>query len=93
MYIFISTHTFDLHDVCAIGGEREVLLGVDDLFLQEKVRNIPRDDVATVCVQALLHPGAANRAIDIIAREPSPSNPPTADWAAFFASNKANCKY
>ena len=37
------------------GGEREIVFGVDDDLLKEEVRNIPRADVATVCVEALTH--------------------------------------
>jgi uncharacterized protein YbjT (DUF2867 family) len=73
------------------GGEREVILGVDDELLKEKTRSIPRDDVAEVCIQALSQSGALNRAIDIIAREPGVGTP-TKDWKAFFSGNK-NCKY
>ena len=49
------------------GGSREVLFGVDDKFLAQKVRSIPRADVAEVCVQALKQPRSLNRAFDIIA--------------------------
>jgi uncharacterized protein YbjT (DUF2867 family) len=52
-----------------IGGEREIVSGVDDELLKEKVRSIPRDDVAEVCVQSMLEDGANNKAIDLIAKE------------------------
>lgn len=71
------------------GGKSEVLLGVDDNFLKETVRQIPRDDVATVCVKALTEEGAINRSIDIIAKE---SDAPTKDWKRFFAT-PGNCRY
>ena len=66
------------------GGERQIVLGVNDELLKEEVRNIPRGDVAEVCVQSLDNPDAQDRAIDIIARSPE-SGEPTTDWAAFFA--------
>lgn len=66
------------------GGERQIVLGVNDELLKEEVRNIPRGDVAEVCVQSLDNPDAQDRAIDIIARAPE-SGDPTTDWAAFFA--------
>lgn len=71
------------------GGERKIVLGVDDNLLKEEARNIPRGDVAEVCVQALDNANALDRAIDIIAIE---SEEPTVDWAGFF-SQKGNCVY
>ena len=43
------------------GGERELVLGVDDQLLAASPRSIPRADVAELCVQALLLPEARNR--------------------------------
>ena len=43
------------------GGERELVLGVDDQLLAASPRSIPRADVAVLCVQALLLPEARNR--------------------------------
>lgn len=75
------------------GGEREIVFGVDDALLKEKVRQIPRADVAEVCVQALGQSGALKRSFDIIGRLPEESlKGPTKDWAAFFAQ-KGDCKY
>ena len=45
------------------GGERELVLGVDDELLKETPRSIPRADVAELCVQALLQPDACNRCV------------------------------
>jgi len=70
------------------GGKSEVLLGADDAFLKETTRQIPRDDVAEVCVKSLTEDAAINRSIDIIAREGSP----TTNWASFF-STPGNCRY
>ena len=44
----------------------EKVYGVDDELLKEKVRSIPRDDVAEVCLQSLVHEDAVNRSFDII---------------------------
>ena len=44
------------------GGEREVLLGVDDGFIKAaRWRRIPRADVAELAVQALTLASATNR--------------------------------
>lgn len=45
------------------GGERELVLGVDDQLLAASPRSIPRADVAELCVQALLLPEARNRRV------------------------------
>jgi hypothetical protein len=43
------------------GGEREIVLGVDDELLKLKVRRIPRADVAELCIQSILLPEADKR--------------------------------
>ena len=46
------------------GGQREVLLGVDDGFITEnKYRSIPRADVAELAVQAVSLAEAKNRCV------------------------------
>lgn len=45
------------------GGERELVIGVDDELLSASPRSIPRADVAELCVQALLLPEAYNRCL------------------------------
>ena len=67
--------------------------GVDDELLKEKVRSIPRDDVAEVCLQCLIQDGALNRSFDIVSKEPSEDTKPTKDWKAWFSMNKGTCKY
>ena len=67
--------------------------GVDDELLKEKVRSIPRDDVAEVCLQCLIQDDALNRSFDIISKEPSEDTKPTKDWKAWFSMNKGTCKY
>ena len=69
------------------GGEREIVFGINDELLSEKVRSIPRADVAEVCLQSLLQPGAINRSFDIISKEQR-----TPNWKAFF-DKAGNCQY
>eukprot|EP00808_Paulinella_micropora_P007129 g28954.t1 len=54
------------------GGERELLVGVDDKLLQGEKQNhvIPREDVAEVCMLSLTEPAAKNRAFDIASKPP-----------------------
>jgi uncharacterized protein YbjT (DUF2867 family) len=68
------------------GGERELLLGVnDELLSNPKDRTIPRSDVAEVAIQALFTPEAKGRSIDIVSRPPGEGKV-TTDWKAFFSS-------
>jgi hypothetical protein len=54
--------------------------------------NIPREDVAELCIQSLLVPEAKNRSIDAICR-PKGEGAPTTDFAALFATMSQNCDY
>jgi uncharacterized protein YbjT (DUF2867 family) len=74
------------------GGKREILLNVDDAFLNDKSgpRSIPRADVAELCVQSLSM--ADRRSIDCVARDPQDGEP-TRDFAALFANMSRNCDY
>lgn len=74
------------------GGESKIIMDFDDNLLTRKVRSIPRDDVAEVCVQALAQPGAKRRAFDIIAEPAESPEEITKDWKAFF-DERGNCKY
>eukprot|EP00884_Botryococcus_braunii_P014981 jgi/Botrbrau1/23484/Bobra.106_1s0036.2 len=74
------------------GGQREIVLGVDDELLKLAVRRIPRADVAELCVQAIVLPEADNRAVDCVAKDPGDGTP-TTDFADLFRNLKANCKY
>lgn len=47
--------------MCAQGGEREIVVGVDDELMKSDNRSIPRADVAELCIQSLLLPAASNR--------------------------------
>eukprot|EP00199_Chlamydomonas_sp_CCMP681_P006906 CAMPEP_0119106796 /NCGR_PEP_ID=MMETSP1180-20130426/6323_1 /TAXON_ID=3052 ORGANISM="Chlamydomonas cf sp, Strain CCMP681" /NCGR_SAMPLE_ID=MMETSP1180 /ASSEMBLY_ACC=CAM_ASM_000741 /LENGTH=273 /DNA_ID=CAMNT_0007092183 /DNA_START=48 /DNA_END=869 /DNA_ORIENTATION=+ len=66
------------------GGERQLLVGVDDVLVNGEFRTVPRNDVAEVCVQSLLEPGFANRAIDLSSMPPG-SGVVTTDFAALIA--------
>jgi uncharacterized protein YbjT (DUF2867 family) len=59
------------------GGERELLVGVDDslLLLDPSHRSLPREDVAEVVVQALSTPSALNRSFDLASKPPPPPGP------------------
>lgn len=77
------------------GGRRELLLGVDDVVAGMENRNVPRDDVAEVLLQALLHPAYRNRSVDLVSK-PEGEGPPTADFGALIASclpNGESCDY
>mmetsp|Transcript_14091 Transcript_14091/g.15747 ORF Transcript_14091/g.15747 Transcript_14091/m.15747 type:complete len:326 (+) Transcript_14091:55-1032(+) len=53
------------------GGERELVVGVDDVLLKEKEHNsIPREDLAEVCHRCLLEPSAFNRSFDLGSKSP-----------------------
>lgn len=68
------------------GGERELLIGVnDELLSNPKDRSIPRSDVAEVAVQALFSPEAKGRSIDIVSRPPGEGKV-TTNWKAFFST-------
>lgn len=81
------------------GGESEIILGINDELLKGTIRQIPRDDVANVCIKSLECKEAKNRSIDITAKSPSKDNKdndmivPTSNWNLFFSSNKGNCVY
>jgi uncharacterized protein YbjT (DUF2867 family) len=79
------------------GGQREIVLGVDDQLLKKAEtegtsRRIPRDDVAALAVAALTSKSADNRSVDAVAKEPG-DGVPTADFEALFAGLSGNCKY
>lgn len=47
------------------GGQREIIWDTDDALLRTNFRKIPREDVAEVLVQALIHKEAIGRIIDV----------------------------
>lgn len=75
------------------GGQQALVVDVDDVLLQRTTRSIPREDVAEVCVQALLQPKAKNVALDVIA-EAVGVGVPTTDFDSLFGSLKGrSCAY
>lgn len=71
------------------GGRRELLVGKDDIFLNQTPDDIkpvvPRADVAEVVVQALQHQAARNKAFDLISKpENHPGAVVTKDFATLF---------
>ena len=68
------------------GGQRKIVYGVNDDLLKEKVKSIPREDVAEVCIQALLNKNASKKSFDIISKEPG-DGLVTEDWKFFFDSS------
>lgn len=72
------------------GGQRELLVSKQDLFLTQTPNgippSIPRADVAEVAVQALREPEARNKAFDLISKPPEDSSTTVSqDFAALFA--------
>ncbi|KAL3678444.1 hypothetical protein R1sor_021400 [Riccia sorocarpa] len=66
------------------GGQRELLLGKDDSLLKTETKSLPRADVAEICVQALLHQEAKNKAFDA-ASKPEGEGTITTDFKAYFS--------
>ena len=63
------------------GGEREIVVGVDDDQSGTESRSIPREDVAAVMLAAVRHSSAAykNRSFDIRAKAVGEGTPTTAE--------------
>mmetsp|Transcript_35747 Transcript_35747/g.89808 ORF Transcript_35747/g.89808 Transcript_35747/m.89808 type:complete len:288 (-) Transcript_35747:364-1227(-) len=76
------------------GGQRELLLDVDDALIgRDKTnRRVPRADVAELCVRSLTMPEARNRSIDLASKEPGDGSP-TTDFAKLFTDMPRNCDY
>lgn len=67
------------------GGLRQLVVGADDADLG--ARSVPRADVAEVAVQALLHPEAACKSMDLVSMEEG-TGEVTREFAALFAACK-----
>jgi len=67
------------------GGARQLLVGVDDTLTQGANRSVPREDVAEVCVQALLCGSYANRSFDLASMPPG-EGAVTTDFEALLAA-------
>lgn len=77
------------------GGEREIVVGVDDDQTGTESRSIPREDVATVMLAAVKYPDAyKNRSFDIRAK-PVGDGTPTTDFENLLAVQiqDRNCDY
>ena len=75
------------------GGERELVLGVDDSQAGTESRTVPREDVAEVMVQALLNDGYRGRSFDLRAK-PVGDGAATTDFAALLDGlGGRNCDY
>lgn len=68
------------------GGEREIVVGVDDMLLQGTVRSIPRADVAALSVACATLPEAKNVSLDAVAKPPGEGSGPTKDFGALVRS-------
>uniref|UniRef100_A0A6U6NK62 NAD(P)-binding domain-containing protein n=1 Tax=Zooxanthella nutricula TaxID=1333877 RepID=A0A6U6NK62_9DINO len=75
------------------GGRRRLRVGVDDSLIAGEHRSIPREDVAEVLVQSLLHDEYANRSFDLVA-EPEAAGPVDTDFASLLSPLEgASCDY
>lgn len=55
------------------GGERHLVVGVDDELMSRKYRSIPREDVAEIVCQCVIDPAAKGRIFDVVSEEPANS--------------------
>lgn len=72
------------------GGERELLVGKDDLLSinppDGATNSIPREDVANLVINALKESNARNKAFDVVSKSKNePNAPVTKDFASLFA--------
>ena len=76
----------------APGGERELVLDIDDNLIssKSKYRSIPRTDVASLCIASLRL--GERRAVDVVAKEVD-EGVTTTDFAALFDGLKGDCSY
>ena len=76
------------------GGKRELCLGVDDKNTLTDNNSVPREDVAEVMVQALLHKDIyQNRAFDLVSKKEGEGSI-TSDFVALLnALEGKNCDY
>ena len=75
-------------------AERELTVGVDDELLALEARQVPRGDVARVCVAALLEPAASENLSFDLASKPVGEGTVTEDAADVFASLAGrSCSY
>eukprot|EP00808_Paulinella_micropora_P001682 g38098.t1 len=81
------------------GGERELVVAVDDALMDEKKKSessVPREDVAEICMLALDEPAARNRSFDLGSKPPEKSEERVfnGDLAALLTTLQGrNCDY
>lgn len=77
------------------GGERQLVLGVDDELLKREQRSISRADVAELCVQSLGIAEAKNRSVDCIADAEGAGQATSAreQFVQLFTEMDRNCDY
>mmetsp|Transcript_32676 Transcript_32676/g.71683 ORF Transcript_32676/g.71683 Transcript_32676/m.71683 type:complete len:292 (+) Transcript_32676:78-953(+) len=76
------------------GGERELVLGVDDSMEGTESRTVPREDVAEVMLNALRYPKLyGNRSFDLRAKPPGDGSPTTDFQALAESLGGKNCDY
>jgi len=75
------------------GGMRPLVVGVDDQLMAGVNRAVPREDVAEVLVQSLLHKNFENRSFDLVSA-PSAGAAVDTNFAALLGElGDANCDY
>merc|ERR1711920_321513 len=77
------------------GGERHLVVGVDDVFLTRDARTIPREDLAEICVEALTSKASINRSFDLVSDPPGQGTAyQKGDLDALLETLQGkNCKY
>ena len=76
------------------GGERELVVGVDDEQSGTDSRTVPREDVAEVMLQAVRFPEIyGNRSFDLRAKPPGDGTPTTNFETLLDSLNAKNCDY
>ncbi|CAE8592819.1 unnamed protein product [Polarella glacialis] len=53
------------------GSRRKLVVGIDDTCVASQNRSIPRQDVAEVLINSLIHPGYKNRSFDLVSEPDS----------------------
>jgi len=74
------------------GGERELVVGVDDQQVGTDSRSIPRSDVAEVLVAGLQYDSYRNRSFDVRSK-PVGEGSVTKDYDKLLKDLKGNCDY
>jgi len=76
------------------GAQRELVLGVDDELYNTKFSTVPRADVATVCLEALLTEEAKSRSFDLGSRPVGEGTPWDGSLRTLLLTlSGRNCKY